>query len=196
MKPELLAKLKELGKGTVSLTKDEMEALAKLAEHVDVMEKAGKSVVAHLTSMHKAAQDHHDGMVKAHGAHLADMHESIGKCAKALGTFETGAGAITGDGEVGHKAATGTFTKAELDAAVAKALADKTTIVPPPPPTFTKEQVDAEVAKALEKAKTEAADPTNKAKLMLVGRDGKPVERGAAIAAPAEDENLSKSVGF
>lgn len=193
MKPELLAKLKDLGKGTVSLTKDEMEALGKLADHVDTMEKAGKSVVAHLQSMHKAAQDHHDGMVKAHGAHMADMHDGIAKCAKALGTFETGAGAITGGGE---KTNTVTFTKEQLDAEVAKAveLAKKESVTLPT--TFTKEQVDAEIAKAVEKAKGEVADPTNKAKLMLVGRDGKPIERSKADAAPVQGEELSKSVGF
>jgi len=197
MKPELLKKLKQLlaKGGEVTLTKEEEQQLSVLAETLDTIEKAGKSVVAHLQSMHKAAQDHHDGMVKAAGAHLADMHESIGKCAKALGTFETGAGAITGGGE---KTNTVTFTKEQLDAEVAKALAKakETPIVPPPPGTLTQADVDAAVAKALEKAKGEANDPTNKAKLMLIGRDGKPVERSAPGAVPAEGEELSKSVGF
>lgn len=188
MKPELLAKLKDLGKGTVSLTKEDMEALAKLAEQADAMEKAGKSVVAHLQTMHKAAQDHHDGMVKAAGAHLADMHDGIAKCAKALGTFETGSGAITGGGE---KGATVTFTKEQLDAEVAKALAKakETPVVPPPPETLTQADVDKAVADALAKA------ATDKTKLTLVPRPGEGKRPEQPIAA-TEDESLSKSVGF
>jgi hypothetical protein len=189
MKPELLAKLKDLGKGTVSLTKDEMEALAGLADKLDVVEKAGKSVVAHLQSMHKAVQEHHDGMVKAAADHMAEMHESIGKCAKALGTFESGAGAITG----GKEAAGGvTFTKEQVDKAVADALAKakETPVVPPPPGTLTQADLDKAVEAALAKA------ATDKTKLTLVPRPGQETKRPETPVVPGEGDELAKSAGF
>jgi flagellar biosynthesis/type III secretory pathway chaperone len=180
MKPELLKKLKELGKGTVTLTKEEMEQLAGLAEKYEALEKAGKSLHDHLQALHKAHVSNHEA-----------MSGHIEKCMKACG----------GDGAAAGKSADVTFTKAELDAQIAKALEDakKAAAAGAAPETFSKAEAQKLIDEAVEKAMKERGaapnDPTNRAKLMLVGRDGKEITKTASDT-PEEGAELSKSVGF
>jgi hypothetical protein len=129
---DLIKKLKKAGTETVTLTKEEMAELAGLGETV---EKANKSIGDHLQNLHKMHTEHHASMVKAHGDFKEDAHGVIGKCMKALGTSESGSGEVKGGGE---KAGEVTMTKAELDAAIAKAVEAATKTPAAPPETFNK----------------------------------------------------------
>lgn len=177
MKPELLAiltKLAKAGTETVTLSKEEMLELAKLGD----VSKASAAILDHLKSMHKAVSDH-----------TSEMHDHVNKCYKALG-HDGMKVADTGDVKK-------TFTKEELDAQVAAAL-EKAKKDAEKPATFSKEDVEKLIAESLEKAKKDfvpANDPTNRVKLTLVGRDGKPIEK-SATDTPGDGESMSKSVGF
>jgi hypothetical protein len=190
LKPELIKKLKEVGTGTVTLTKEEMAELTSLGESV---EKANKSIGDHLNNLHKMHTDHAATMTKAHGDFKDDAHGVIGKCMKVLGTSESGAGDVKGGGE---KAGAVTMTKAELDAAIAKGVKeakDKEAAAAAAPESFTK----ADVQKLIDEAVQKATDPTNKARLTLVPRPSEGKQPATTAAdAPVNDEALSKSVGF
>jgi hypothetical protein len=185
LKPELIKKLKAAGTETVTLTKEELAELAGLGETI---EKANKSIGDHLNNLHKMHTDHHAAMCKAHGDFKDDAHGVIGKCMKVLGTSESGAGAVSGGGE---KAGSVTMTKAELDAAIAKAVDDAKKAAAGTPEVFTKAQAEEMIKAAVEKA------TTDRVKLTLVPRpgEGKKAETTAADT-PVNDEPLSKSVGF
>jgi hypothetical protein len=177
-KKELAKKLEQLEKGeSVTFTKAELAAAV-----ADGVIKAGKSVAEHLTKLASMHNDHHDAMSKC-----------IEKCQKA----------VSGDGAEADKSSEVTMTKAEVEAAIAKAVdaakkTSETTTPPAQPETFTKAQAEEMVAAAVEKAlkdKGASAPQQTRAKLTLVGRDGKEIEKSEEVTAKPEAE-LSKSVGF
>ena len=184
MKVDLTKMFAALEKGeSFTCTKAELEAAI-----ADGLAKAGKSIQDHLQNLHKMAQDHHDAMCKAHGAHLEAAHGVIGKCMKALGTSENPSGEVKGGGE---KAGEVSMTKAELDAAIAKAVEAATKKPEEKAETFNK----ADVQKLIDEAVQKATDPANKTKLQLVPRPGQDIKT-EGTAAPKNDELLSKSVGY
>jgi hypothetical protein len=175
---ELIKKLKKAGTEAVTLTKEELVELAGLG---DTVEKANKSIGDHLNNLHKMHTDHHAAMCKAHGDFKDDAHGVIGKCMKAIGAAESGAGADK-SGEV-------TMTKAELDAAIAKAVAAAT------PEEETEAFTKADVQKLVEEAVQKATDPTNKAKLTLAPRPGQEVKT-EGVEPAKNDEPMAKSAGI
>jgi hypothetical protein len=169
MKPELqkiLAKLAKAGTETVTLSKEEMLELAELS-------KGHAAILDHLKDMHKAATDH-----------MHEMHEHIAKCHKSIGAEPMKADK-TGDVKKD-------FSQADIDAAVAKALEKKDE--KKETPDVAKLVADA-VEKAMKEKDATRSDPTNKAKLMLIGRDGKEIEKRASDL-PEDFEAVEKSVGF
>jgi hypothetical protein len=188
MKPELekiLAKLAKAGSETVTLSKEEMLELAELA-------KGHAAILDHLKAMHKCVGEHCAAMHKAHSDHMDEMHDHIAKCHKSIGA-EPPMKAAKETGDVKK-----TFTKEELDAQI-KAAVEKAKKNEDTPSVFTKEQAEKLVADAVEKAmkeKTDASnDPTRKAKLVLVGRDGKPIEKAASDVA-VNDQSIAASSGI
>lgn len=176
-KPELkviLEKLAKAGTETITLSKEEMLELNEFA-------KAHAPILEHLHSMHKAAD-----------AHCADMKEHVGKCFKALG-HEGPMKAADSDKDKNNSV---TMTKAELDKQIADAVEKAKKPAEEQPLTLTQKDLDAKIAEALEKARGKEFDPNDaasKAKLHLVGRDGKEIK---ADASPRDGEDMSKSVGF
>jgi hypothetical protein len=158
------------------------------------LKKAMASAHSHLVAMHKAHTDHCAAMHKAHTDHMNAMHECIGKCAKALGVPETGAGEVH-DGNLKAKEAEELRKKAEADAAAAAAAGAMT---PEKIAELVKAGVDAAVAKIAEDQKEKdfkKTDPARQVRLQLVGRDGKVIENDAQVTA-REGEEMSKSAGI
>jgi hypothetical protein len=180
---ELLAAAAAAKKGATEMTPEELKKKA------EDLEKAHAAILDHLKNMHKAAMDHHAEMCKAHGEHMAAMHEHIAKCFKAIG-------------HEGMKAAEGdllkVFSKADVDALIAKALKDAK--APAAPETFSKEDAEKMVKDAVEKVKTELApktpDNTDRVRLVLIGKDGKEVGKADQSNVAQDDEALSKSAGI
>jgi hypothetical protein len=159
-KPELkviLEKLAKAGTETITLSKEEMLELNDFA-------KAHAPILEHLHSMHKAAN-----------AHCDDMKEHVGKCFKALG-HEGPMKAADSDKDKNNSV---TMTKAELDKQIADAVEKAKKPAEEQPLTLTAAELEKRISEAVEKARGKEFDPNDaasKAKLQLIGRDGKPLE--------------------
>jgi hypothetical protein len=132
--------------------------------NTNALAKAHKSVAEHLGKLKEMIDDHHEKMGKMRDAHRVAVHDHIAKMSKILGAEEAAADDGTGAGEEPKpinpaagtpagpgpaKAAGDTFSKADVESIVQKALRDAGVIKDPEPKAYTKSEVEDMVKSAL-----------------------------------------------
>jgi hypothetical protein len=165
---------------------DFQKAFFELQTEAEEMDKAAKGILAHLTTMHKAASDHCANMVKASGDHMADMHGAIAKCMKAAGAEAPG----DADDKKGKDGKDGKEQDDAEKAAIA--LLEKKglhVVAKPGAQGLTDEQVNKMVEEGIKKALSEQT--TSRVRGTLIGRDGKEVEKAAAPVVAGDTTDLT-----